>query len=426
MKVTVIGAGFSGLATAYYLRKRGLEVEVVDKSKRVGGLISTLECDYGLIETAANGLVNSELVEEMFGDLGLLLTPPRPRARKRYIFRQRPQRWPLGIFETLAMLTRLCWRFLFGFKNGLRPREGETMRQWTERNLGPAALRYLVGPGLQGIYAGDVNRLSAGLILGKFFAPSRASRKLSLRGTVAPRKGMGQLIGALRDWLKTNGVAVRLDTEVVWNPEIKNWRWVIATGASDAAKILSSHPAARVLEMIEVSPVVSVTAFFHPLDAGVKGFGVLFPRGEGVRALGVLVNNEIFEGRSNDRSETWIYGGALDHEVCDFSDPEILSQLMRDRKIVERGISKPLHYRIQRWPAAIPHYTVNLERLLVSLPEIKNTFLVGNYLGGLGLGKILERSFAVAETVAAQTSETPILERPAVETRGPVHQSRNS
>ncbi|MGZ4989027.1 MAG: FAD-dependent oxidoreductase, partial [Limisphaerales bacterium] len=39
--VKVVGAGFSGLATAYFLTKHGFKVQVFEKSARAGGLIRT-------------------------------------------------------------------------------------------------------------------------------------------------------------------------------------------------------------------------------------------------------------------------------------------------------------------------------------------------------------------------------------------------
>jgi protoporphyrinogen/coproporphyrinogen III oxidase len=422
MKVTVIGAGFSGLVTAYYLRKRGLEVEIVDKAPKAGGLISTAETDFGLVESAANGLMNSELVEDLFTDLGLLLTPMRKQSKKRYIFRNKPKQWPLSIFESISFFFLFGFYCLFGFQRSLRPKPHETISQWAERKFGKSFLKYLIGPALQGIYAGDVNRMSASLILNSFFNRTKPNRKLVAKGTVAPRKGMGQLIYALTTWLKDHQVNIQYDTEVVWDPKVKEWKWVIATSAPDAARILGEHKAGEYLNSIEVSPVVSVTAFFHPLDAKTKGFGILFPRDQGVRALGVLFNNEIFEGRSDYRSETWIYGGATDHEICEYSEPELMSQLLKDRKAVERGISKPLHFKIQRWPTAIPHYTVNLEKTLEEIPEIPNTYLIGNYLGGLGLSKIVERAFHLSEQIAMQDRSSPIIRKvEKVEERFAIH-----
>ncbi len=414
IKITVIGAGFSGLVTAYYLRKRGHDVEVIDKSKRVGGLIATLPSDYGLIETGANGILNSSYLEDLCKDLGLVLHPTRKEARKRFIFRASPKRWPLYFLESLALGCRILLKLLVGFKRSVKPLPLESVAEWGRRNFGEKFIRYFLGPALQGIYAGDIERLSASLIFGPLLNRKKEIRPLALTGTVAPRNGMGQLIEALRQWLVEHKVNINTNTEVVWDPKLKHWKWVIATGAHEAAKILAQHKISKKLEYIEVSPLASITAFFHPLDARTKGFGILFPRDQGIRALGVLINNEIFEGRSDYRSETWIYGGALDHEFLELSEPEMMSQLLKDRKVTERGIARPIHYRIQKWPAAIPHYTVGLEKLLPELPLLENTYLIGNYLGALGLAKILEKSFWLCESIDRDIRRESNVEPPKV------------
>ena len=51
--VGVIGAGLSGLATAWYLTEAGARVEVVDAAVRPGGLIQTERSIHGIVESAA-------------------------------------------------------------------------------------------------------------------------------------------------------------------------------------------------------------------------------------------------------------------------------------------------------------------------------------------------------------------------------------
>ncbi|PYS44877.1 MAG: hypothetical protein DMF71_01990 [Acidobacteria bacterium] len=48
--ITVVGAGFSGLVTAYYLVKAGEHVRVLEKSSRAGGLLQTIHTEHGLVE----------------------------------------------------------------------------------------------------------------------------------------------------------------------------------------------------------------------------------------------------------------------------------------------------------------------------------------------------------------------------------------
>src|SRR2546429_4551070 len=89
--INVVGAGFSGLTTAYFLTKCGFKVRVFEKTDRAGGLIRTIRSAHGLVETAANGLLNSARLEAMCTDLGVPLLPTRPDGPKRFTFRGRPR-----------------------------------------------------------------------------------------------------------------------------------------------------------------------------------------------------------------------------------------------------------------------------------------------------------------------------------------------
>jgi oxygen-dependent protoporphyrinogen oxidase len=143
-----------------------------------------------------------------------------------------------------------------------------------------------------------------------------------------------------------------------------------------------------------------VTAFYQPDAAQVNGFGCLFPRGQGFRARGVLFNNSIFEGRGPAHSETWIFGGALDADIIELSDDQFGDLIATERERFYGKTDEPLALYINRRPKSIPHYTIELERTLVNLaPPPANVALVGNYLGRIGLAKLIERAAVVAEEI---------------------------
>jgi protoporphyrinogen oxidase len=210
--ITVVGAGFSGLVTAYLLTKAGREVRVVEKKSRAGGLIRTIHTEHGLVETAANGILNSARVEAMCADIGVPLLQTKRDARKRFIFRGKPRQLPLNPLEVL--------RIPFGVTANatrLRPRPCETISEWGRRVAGKGATDYLLAPALGGIYAGDPERLSASLIFGSAKLPAHLQTyrpaKAKTRGTVAPPQGMQQLIDGLRDYLESRGVEIAFDSE---------------------------------------------------------------------------------------------------------------------------------------------------------------------------------------------------------------------
>ena len=68
----VIGAGISGLTTAYELHKRGKDVVVLESTNEPGGNIQTRQIDGWLLEEGPNSLlVNRQQVLDLFMELGL-------------------------------------------------------------------------------------------------------------------------------------------------------------------------------------------------------------------------------------------------------------------------------------------------------------------------------------------------------------------
>lgn len=396
MQVKVVGAGFSGLVTAYYLVRQGFRVQIVEKNSRAGGLIQTIQTPQGPVETAANGIRNSVRLETMCADIGVPLRATRREARARFIFRGRPTRFPLGITDVLE----LGFRFASSATN-LRPRPLETIANWGRRVVGAGATDYFLAPALGGIYAGDPDRLSASLIFGQASLPAHLQTtrpaRPKLHGTVAPPNGMQQLVDGLRNHLLSAGV------EFVFNRDTKigaDEPAIICTSARAAAECLAdaAPQLSESLRQIEMMPVVTATCQYDPAAAKLKGFGCLFPRHEGFRARGVLFNECIFEGRGPAHSETWIFGGALDPDIAKLSDRELIELIATERKRLYVEDHDPIGIHLTTWPEALPHYSTDLERILTTLPAPPaNVGLVGNYLGRIGLAKLIERAAFVAK-----------------------------
>ena len=402
--VTIIGAGFSGLVTAFYLVRAGFRVQIHERAERAGGLIATKKESFGLVETAANGLLNSAYVEDLFSTIDLPLEPTLKEARRRYIFRDgEPRRWPLSFGGTVSVIWFVL-RSIF-FKALVRPRDGETVSNWADRVLGEEASRYLVSAALQGIYAGDPSRMSASLIFGRFFQPKKMASKPNVRGTVTAPEGMGQLIEKLKTYLEKTGVEFHLQSEIESVSEKPSHPLVIATSASQAAVLLKEFDPVRAdaCASVELLPIVAVTVS-TARPPKTQGFGCLFPPVEKRRALGVLMNNFIFANRATRGfCENWIFGGALNQvpDLLKRSDQEIVKLVKEERDAAFATNSEILDASITRWPAALPHYTTELEK---ALPKIKglrqNVLLIGNYVGTIGLAKILESAATVPDEIS--------------------------
>jgi len=377
--VRVVGAGISGLAAAWRLVERGCQVEVDEAGPQAGGLVQTDYPPEGLVERAARAFLWTATAEALFAAAGVSPLFASQTSKRRYIFRNgRPRRWPLGLGETMSLgrhgLTALITR-------ATSPRDRESIETWGRRVLGSGATSWLLGPALQGIYASPPDALSAKAI----FGGTRVRGRLA----TAPR-GMRELIDGLVRRLEARGVVFRFDSPVrALDPAVPT---VVSTPAPVAATLIEPHAPAlsAAIAAIPMTNLLSVTAFFRPHPADTRGFGILFPRGLGVTALGVLFNTDMFAGRGDLRSETWIYGDPS-ADVVERLRGEIVGTLRRDRGVLTGRDEAPVASYPSPGPQRLPIYgpaILDVRDRVASLPPW--LALCGNYLGKIGVSNLID------------------------------------
>lgn len=403
-KVSVIGAGFAGMTVSLRLAQKGFEVDLYESASRVGGLLGTDRTEYGIAERAANALICTEKSVSLFSELGLTPSIPLKSAKKRFLFRDRPRLWPLSFFETMGFIAKVLPRLILG-KKSLRPHVGETLQTWGLRNLGEAPTRFILGPAMQGVYGNEISGLSATLILGPLFSKRK---KEKYKGLLSGPGGMQDLVDHLEKKLRDLGVRIHLNTSV--KIEDLSDSVVVATSAHAAYSLLKeSQPAlANLLNQVRMSSLMSATLFFKNAQRKYQGFGCLIPRGYSLKSLGILMNSYIFKDRDKTYNETWILGGIKDEDLLELTDDQILNLILEERFQVLGQQEAPLNYRLNRWKKALPYYDLNLEKaatgLLVERSSKRTVYLHGNYLSGIGLSKILERSDLLAEKIASHAT----------------------
>lgn len=405
-KIAIIGAGFSGLTLAWALTKQGFQVEIFDSADRCGGL---LETDKELIpvEKAANALLASQSVETLFSDLNLKIVQAGFRSKKRYIFKNKPLTFPVSKIVTFFTLCKAAFALM---TKRISPKENEMVSDWAKRCLSVEFNDYLISPGFQGVYGETSDKLSAELIMGGLFDKGLRPVKGNLKGSVTPEAGMQGLIDHLQKYLKEKNVQIHLSSPAVTN-EKEFAAVVIATSIDKAVILLNTKApkASKILAKVPTLPLVSATLGFTT-SKSIQGFGCLFPTKEKFNSLGVLFNTDIFSNRGPLESETWILN----------KNDNVLDLILADRKKMFGLDDRPQFFKITKYQKALPLYGLELKDFLLSdvfnRSEAQNLFeifkngarlkesaqplyLTGNYLGGIGLAKILDYNLRLAERV---------------------------
>lgn len=445
--IAILGAGITGLSAAWHLRQAGLSPVVIERSNRVGGAISSFRTEGWLHELGPNSLMESapevaDFVESV--GLGERRLYASPEARNRYIiYEGAPVRMPgsPGEFLMTPLFSSRAKLALLGepFRAKAAADLDESVADFVVRRLGEEFLNYAVNPFVGGVYAGDPRQLSVRDGFPKLHALEQEHGSL-IRGAIArhntsggPQGRMFSFPNGLEELPQTIanalGRAVRLQTNVrVIRRHGPHWELEFETGgvvhhelfsdvicALPADALASLHfegvPQPARLEslgQIEHPPVASVFLGYrkedvaHPLD----GFGALVPEVERGLILGTLFSSSLFPGRAPEGhvALTSFVGGTRQPERALVEDGELVQSVQDElgRFLGARG--KPAFVHVQRWPRAIPQYTLGYKRHKDTLTEFETSapglFIGGNCRDGISLANCIASGQRLATAVA--------------------------
>jgi len=389
--IHIYGAGVSGLTLAFYLRKLNFkDITIFEKEKYAGGLIKTRKVNEGLVESAANGMLLNDSIKEMLDEIKLEILYSNKASKKRYLFDHNTlKKLPLSFLSLIAMIIGLIKiKFL---KKSSRPKKFETIHEYISRIFNPEISKRLVSPALQGIYGEDGQKLSATLILGKYFTGKKREKSL---GLVSFANGMQDFIDHLVIYLQKNGVVFKFNSLHLPKAQSHDHITVMATSLYDLRKILPEHT--RAFHGVKFQSVVSTT-LFHQEESVLNGFGVLINKHHNLDHMGVLLNDCIFKKRVHSgHSETWI--GKYD----DQNKKEREHIIHKEREIIfKKKLSSHFHMYTTFWKTAFPRYDKHLEKALINFKQLKfnNLYFTGNYLGEIGLSGILSYNNELAYVI---------------------------
>jgi oxygen-dependent protoporphyrinogen oxidase len=410
--IQIIGSGISGLLLGWHLHQKGIPILIYTDSAQAGGMIHTEKRTFGIVESAANGILWSEAMENLCNKLNLKPLKSKPESAKRYILRKGiPRRFPLSLGETVSVLPKL-------FQN-ISVRDTENLEEFARKAGGFALHNYVVQAALYGIYASEAKHLGLKAIFPSVHQQLQAGATLkdALRGAFPPKSpqhipkglhsfndGMSELTQALYGSLKD---FFRPIQELPVPNE--NTHTILCTPAWCKPPIPLPDTVQLLLTQIQYAPLLSATFFFknEPLAKIPKGFGMVIPPSEGYSILGILINDQIFENRTVSaeyKSFTCIVGG-YGRPILNSMDPEefklkIQKELMKIMSIK----NEPIDYAIHNWEKALPVYSPELPIIWEKLDsELKQFFpstsLFGNYTGEISIRGLCGTAARLAERV---------------------------
>src|SRR5512134_2373278 len=189
--VVVVGAGVSGLATAFHLQCRGHAVRILEAAPRAGGVIASRRRDGALYETGPNSTLDTTpLIGELLDAAGVAAArlDATAAAAKRYVVRAgRLVALPAspGAFLATPLFSLRAKLALARepFVAPAPPGREESVAVFVRRRLGTEFLEYAIEPFVAGVYAGGPERLSVQAAFPRLHALEQRYRSL-IRGQI--------------------------------------------------------------------------------------------------------------------------------------------------------------------------------------------------------------------------------------------------
>lgn len=454
-QVVVIGAGLTGLTTAYWLSRKGISVHVVETDNRIGGQIQTNHINEYTFETGpTTGSVSTPEVAELMSDLAItsggecqLETAP-DSSKRRLIwkgdrFHDLPSS-PIGglmtpLFRWTDKLRILGepWR-----KKGSDP--NESVGALARRRLGRSFVDYAVDPFVSGVYAGNPDKLVTRYALPKLYRleqdygsfirgaiakmkePKTARDRLATKKVFSAFGGLSHIPQAEADYIGKEHLFLGV-SKVEVHPTDGGWqttflnaegeehcvnsRYVVTTcGAYNLPELLPFVDETRMkaIASLTYAPVMEVNVGMADTYGGdYIAFGALVPTVERKQLLGILFPSACFTQRAPERGVLFSFflGGIKHPEMLDLSDEEI-ERLVTDslHEMLKFPVeAKPDFIHISRHRRAIPQYGVDSGCRFEAVNSIESQYrglvIGGNLRDGIGMAHRITQATHIANEI---------------------------
>ncbi|MDF9798472.1 oxygen-dependent protoporphyrinogen oxidase [Catalinimonas alkaloidigena] len=451
-KIVILGAGITGLTTAYWLRKAGIEVEIVEARSEAGGSMQSERKDGFLIDYGpTSGLDTTPLIGRLVEELGLQpqLIFANQEAKKRYILKNKRlislPTGPLSFLGTDLFPASAKLRLLKEpFVKKTDPTEDISIADFVRHRLGEEFLTNAVDPFISGIYAGNPEKLSVKSAMPRLYALEEKYGSL-IKGAIAgarERKKSGEtskqsaqqfsfkegmqtlpraLAASMNDSIQYDSVVEKIEqNEKGFRLNIKQNNEVRVLESEFVLSTIPAHRLSKTIQMMDESLAQHLEAIHYPpvmvlylafrrsaIRQPLDGFGFLIPGQERRPFLGAIWSSVIFENRAEDEYATFtlFVGGARKPDLLkddlEAKKKEVIKEFKQLMMIAEPD--DPVLMESKVWPRAIPQYNIGHALHEAYFQQFEEThpgfFIGGNFRGGISVSDCIKSSDRLSQQI---------------------------
>lgn len=461
IRVTIIGAGASGLACAHRLlelskeKNLPLELNILDGAVKPGGTLTTVEKDGFVMEEGPDCFITEKPAGlEMCKKLGLEdhLIRTNPTMKQSFILKgEKLYPIPEGFYmlapsRLMPLMTTPLLSPLGKLRAAIEPfipvRKDpldESVGAFVRRRLGKEVLEALAQPLIGGVYNAHPDDLSLNACTPRFkemevkygsllkaMAARRVSSQAQVSGAryslfVSFKKGMATLGAALANAIP--GESLWLGTLVhALNPSDKGtWEITSDRGTQEAdAVVLAIQPSKmrpliggldrewdKLLSSIPAHDSATLNLGFRRQDIAHKldGFGFVVPSREKKLLVGCTFASQKFEGRAPENYVLLraFLGADAVQQTKEKGEQALVEKLLEELKPILTLRDRPITQHLATYQGSMSYFRPGhlslAARIEQKASESKGLYLAGNGLKGVGIPDTIAAGQAAAEKI---------------------------
>ena len=452
-RILIIGGGIAGLSAAYYASRNipDAHITLIESGSTWGGKIATDRVTFDDGQFIIEGGPDTFLATKPYAtalckELGLSerLHGTNPNQKNTYVLhRNKLELLPDGLammiptnVQAILKSRLVSWfgkaRMGFDFVQPAKSLNGdESLGAFVSRRLGREAYENLIEPLMSGIYAGDGDQLSLASTFPylrdleiKYGSLARGALQMRAQSNVkavqgsrsaflTPTTGLAEIVEALIESLKPNGINLRLNTRAIhitrpatFDLQPSTWKVELEDGSSlEADSVILATPAyvsgtllasstpelASDLKSIPYASTATVSLAYRQSDLPRKldGYGYVIPRREGRKALACTWTSTKFPYRAPDGyALIRVFVGRAGQDIP-WNKDDLLALAKEELKLTLGINTEPILSRVFMWDKAMPQYNLGhpeiLKRIDAALEDHPGLALAGNGYRGIGI-----------------------------------------